>query len=390
MITSIIELPNFQDPSLDPNGSLSTCNDYISLNTNECQWSNLDLVLTEGRTLRVPPNLHKFKLDVLPDPASNQHWQFVVISNAELNLNDDKSFIFPVYVRRPDGSVIINTDCVNEMFEYFNIVQSSTGKRVVSTISFISTIANACGSFNMREDDMPAMSYLGRDEQLLEIINNIGYDGLDESVVADYHRIYAVKSTAVPREIVYIFSLRNMGQVRIFVNQYALAANTELIAAASSSKSTWPDMYRHLHQNNLILTQATDVMLPQTEAMISYMGRFLTEAYTVAGDDYWIDIRTDPASVSDLYYRAINPRAGFSSSTSRLDKWANLTFNALYAMDLGGRFRNQELCMHRTCMDEIVIYNKSDLSNPLLYLDMVWWTLCSAPGLINESNAMFF
>lgn len=403
MITSIVELPDFMSYGADSMSGCLTCLGHSEVHVDaDGLYLPFDAIISEGRNI-MAGTYRKYKMTVVPVestgmriPVYGRPWTVYIMTAGKLDLENwhlANEPIFPVYFRSPEGRVILNVQAINDMLSTGMVVtpDGSMDAGVMSTRKFINSLRLAAGQQTVAETQNPDIiddwSYLSRRDPIVSIINTVGIENSDQ--VFGLHS-YDVSKSYIPLVIQQIAQCGHPMDIAFLVNKEAVAVD-EVGNAVLRSKVNWPAIRDKLRANNTILTECSDSIVPVLPGGVHLMGTFMDLLYATPGEDFWFDMKIDAQAVHDLYYKTVDVRKGFSTDTCRMrNGWDVVTYGAA-AMNLVSKLPGASLLTaHRTCLDELVLYYKTDLENPVLWMDMVWWTLATAPGLINATNSAYF
>lgn len=397
MISSIIELPNFHGLIDDVYGCSSVVNEGSSSYP-----ENLDLV--DGRHLSMgrlsakiyPKYPYKYRMDLVDGRGGYSHIFLISIGHFDprtfLDENKQPTRVYPIY-GKVRGKYVLFIDRINEFFKDTECIvapQSFNGSTVMSTMDYVTTAQTAIESMPMRNASIAYdCSYVVRDDPYEDILNialsNISSAENHVGVLNAYGVLLGLMSPEI--QMIYKF-LKSSDDLRRFDSPLR-RSRSDVQIAVEAALPFWPDIDRQLHVEDRIFKQSTDSRVPHSLDGLGFMEKTLNAIYQMDVEDFWFDIRPDPKDISDFYIKKINPYTGFSKVTSRMTSWSDLIFDLIYATDLIGRFPDTLMMAHRSCLEDLTIYDKTT-NQILLYIDLVWWVLAAAPGLINVYNTRHF
>ena len=344
--------------------------------------------VTEGRNLHVLPNLRKFKLKVVPNGYRTAEWTVYMVSSDPGAIFAPPKFIsaavYPVMIVTPDGVPVQNVDAINELFRSTRCCEQEDD--VMSVMQYLCKIEQEMGSRTVYNDASHLynnLTYLTRWDSLVVLTNCILAEAymLNDAVAYRFHH-------SLPDEILYLLGCRSTGQFEHMFNWYS-CFNDPSCQAVWQSMRNWPAFAAGLKAKDLIFHTSTDTIIPVIPSGVSRIGTVINLMYSgVHAEDFWFDLDTDPGDVpGDVYCRECDPSGWFAKRVSRMPAWRDLVETMIEAMDLRTRCPSLSMmCAHRTFLDELVLYYKTDLQNPVLWMDAFWWSLAASPGLINRSN----
>ena len=391
MITSVIPLPNFHVPG-------STIYGYSESYTNGDNPYGIDMTLSLGRNLTITDRMWKYKLQlVINDSTSgavNQPFYIVMLSNDEIDtrtmcykgrVRAGYQYILPIYAHGM-GRTYMFVDAVNELLRRY---PSSPTPGVISPLQFVDHVflqiggeIGICSPGVNKSLDVADVCF---NEPLLQVVSQV----CANDSVADYDtfsRRYALTASSMPMEIDMIRRFRRLTDLRMFVNPYVRNIN-EVCDAATFSSSAWESTRQYLETHDALLTASTDSRLPPTPEESSRMGSFLSALYAYDSDDFWFTPDFGIRDVGDKYFKNIDTLHGFTSNTQLVRQYTadGITLGLIQATDIFGRFVGRRLIAHRSCMEDVSVYDKDD-NTLLLYIDLPMWLLASCNGLINRNN----
>ena len=369
----------------------SFCNAFSQAVLSEYDaYAELDMHLTEGRNLHVLPNLRKFKFKVIPNgwKMDSRPWTVYMVSTDPGAVFTPPKFtsaaIYPVMIVSPDGIAMQNTTAINELFTSTKCCQPA--ESVMSVMEYLCQIEllynNTTTAYNDAKHDFNFLSFLSRWDSLVVLTNCV----LSESYMLSDASAYRV-NTPIPEEVIYMLSCRSTGGFDHMINWYA-CTNDPSCQATWQAAHGWPKLYEGLRNSGIIFHTSTDVAVPVIPSGVSRIGTVINLLYSVNAEDFWFDLNTSPEDVpGDVYCKTCYPSEWFYQIQTRMTPWRDLVETMNEAMNLiGTEPCLSQMCAHRTFLDELVLYYKTDLTTPVLWMDAFWWSLASSPGLINASN----
>jgi hypothetical protein len=140
-----------------------------------------------------------------------------------------------------------------------------------------------------------------------------------------------------------------------------------------------------LHQNNAIPQACSDIdYAGDTE--LSITGKWLTGIFTAQSSDmeFTLNMRGDVSSkLADLYARTTDLTDNFKKSWTLLRYTKDYLHYLEHSFSLF-KYNLPSLLVKRSWMDDLTISDPST-GRILLYVDLVFWMIASADGLINAS-----
>lgn len=344
--------------------------------------------------------LFKYKLEMIVNEPSygihNEPYYVVMLCNDEIDLKtlrytgryaQGSQFIAPIYAKGL-GHTYMFTDNINRMSTYL----SPTIDKVISVKAYINEIIRAVGSVcEAATTGCSDIADVGLRESLVLIVNWFaGGDNRLEDVFRHFDGNYFPTRKTMPLEIQMIRSFTQLDQLKIFMSPYVRNIN-EVYANAVQSMSTWPSIQYELLSRNSLLTQSSDSVAPVGPEEVGHMAKFLMSLMRYTAEDFWFDVDTGPGSYRDGWYTLINARTGFYKSQAYMKDSVACELPTLLtnAADLITKFPTRSLVAHRSCMEDVSIYDKND-NTLLLYIDLPMWLIASCHGLINASNTYSF
>lgn len=360
-----------------------------------------DVSFTEGRNLQITAPLFKYKLEmIVSEPAYNVHnrpYYVVIVCNDEIDVNtlrytgkynNGKQFITPIYAKGLEH-VYMFTENVNRILNYLN----PNTTQVISVKAYINAVLQAVGAncCDMTSTECIDVTDACFREPLVLMTNWLasGDNRLDD-VYRCFSSNYFPTRRSLPLEVQMIRTFDQLDQLKVFINPYVRNIN-EVCANAVRSMSTWPSTQYELLVHNSLLTQSTDSVVPVGPEELGHMSKFLLNLMRHADEDFWFDVDIGPDSYRDGWYTRINTRTGFDQHKVYVKDSIACELPTLltYAADLITKFPTRSMVAHRSCMEDVCVYDKND-NTLLLYIDLPMWMIASCHGLINASNTYSF
>lgn len=399
MITSIIPLPNFHSPWVQ-NGLPATpvLGQYSNVITNEV-YELQGITFTEGRNLVSPIPLFKYKLEMIVNDPSfgiiNQPYYMVIVCNDEIDtitmsytgkFNSGSQFIAPIYARGL-GHTYMFTNGVNNLLSYLGY----TTDRVMSVKGFIGAILHALGDISRDVLDVDAdIADVALSEPLSQITDWFASGNCRTGDIINHldGRYFSNRRT-LPSEVHLIRTFTQLDQLKLFINPYVRNID-EVHANVIRTMPTWPSIQSDLIARGALLSRSVDCDNPVLVDDIGRMAKLLQCIMHYQAEDFWFDV--DPNGVyDDKWYTCINPRVGFTQQQvyESSNSSGFMSYLLTSATDILSRYPSKSLVAHRSCMEDIGIYDKND-NTLLLYIDLPMWLIASCHALINVHNTESF
>lgn len=397
MIASIVELPNL----LWRTDELLAFQQCATGDFEEYAPSNI--LLTQGRNISlgvfaVLPT--KYRIDFM---INNTNHYLIVMSLERLNTDTLLGMtsglptpIYPLYGKIYQRHILF-TQRINQFFQATSCCSCSphTSNQVMSTMDFINSIDHAIGANGEptlkvgMDGDFPGASPIIRNDPLMEIMNELLTDLQFSNPWGNLSQQFRITQEMIPPEIAMVIQGATQSTDLLRFDSPTRRVKSDVQIAVEFSRENWEETSRRIHDDNAVLSQTTDNILPCTPEDNSRMGLVLGSIADIPAEDFWFDVRSSLMDTSDFYIKKINPYTGFSRTTERLHGWDTLVHNLIYAVDLLGKFPGTVMVAHKSCLEDLTVYDRRT-NKILLYIDLVWWTLASANGLINKGICDYF
>lgn len=358
------------------------------------------VTFTEGRNISLTAPLFKYKLEmIINDPSYNIHNQpyyVVIVCNDEIDLNtlrysgkfnNGGQFIAPIYARGL-GHTYMFTENINTVLAYLD----PTADKVISVKAYINEILRAIGAvYDPSVTEGIDIADAGLVEPLVLITNWFaGSNHRVQEVFRHFDGNYFPTRRTLPLEVQMIRAFNQLDQLKVFMSAYAWNVN-EVCSNAIRSMSTWPSIQYELLKHDALLIRTSDTSAPNGPEELGHMAKFLLSLMRYNAEDFWFDVDIGPGSYRDGWYTQINTRTGFDQRQNYMkDSMAcELPTLLTNAADLITRFPSRCMIAHRSCMEDVSVYDKND-NTLLLYIDLPMWMIASCHGLINASNTYSF
>lgn len=405
MITAIVPLPNFHASSFLGGCIYGQMSRFFTSESDG--FLPFDLDVSIGRNLPFIKKLYKYKIYIAENidellkssPALILHNPYGAAVNSEIifisetpidmvNLSfDQNGRIYPIYGKYGNGDTILFVPNINRLLtEQFCYTQARDQVLSVATfldyldsLAFHSSAFPPTGprNFGPRGGVISEFSRIGFSTPLSVLL-----DPKDETIYGELVTKFAVFDQQVSREFYSFAKCTSFGQMIPYINSQTNNMN-EVRSAALGACLGWDELGEKLSENGLLFTESPDIKHPMQFDAFSSVGRFISLLDKVGQEDFVFDIRADERNISDMYMIQIDAEKCFERQSARLPSWYDLGTAACDAFELTAQFGVKDLQVHKSCIEDISITDKHT-GELLLYVDLVWWTIACAEGLVNS------
>lgn len=383
-ISSITRLPNFYNP-LD-----LICGEFSAF-TSEL-YEPIQMYVRQGRNIQIQPGMTKYKMEV------QSHDGMISMVCLALQSFDPSQIQNPVYDTIPLFPLFIHygrncllfIEAINDLFTSTPIVMTmgpSVSKTVCSPMGFIKRIDGYQMHSALSAEYDTRYSYIGRPDQIMELYSQAQLRYSDnKDIRSNLDAIYGIEVGQIPLDIQYLGNIRCVGHMKQFLNPYGSMPSD--VARMCSSIAYESEQVKDLLREHGCLPMRSGDVYQDAAEDFSLVGKLITAIYEQPMESFEIPIRIDDKDIHDMYAMRCNVHNNFKHSFERVTNWSLLNVCLLSAFNLealSGELPSEidTIKAQRTWLEDIVIKDQND--NILQYIDMTWWILASADGLINDS-----
>ena len=391
-ISSIVRLPNLYLPTDTINGL------QVTSGTDDEGNINSDYNQYIGRSLCNMSNVHKYKLEftTLSIDGRTHLVEIVGLSNIPfdsrsiLSPDVNEGLFFPIYLKSGENCFLFISS-INDLFKEPGCILKSDFEKtgvVMSTSSLIGNVMDKVvwggyGYGQPNKIDNSGFSPINRTDSIQELI----YCAMTESNLDDFYIKYEQPLESIPTQFTEFAKVRTVGHMKHFLSPYGCVPSD--IAARCMFICNNSDMI-----NNLSYTLHSKNAIPNECADVSYVGddeigitsKWLTGLFEADVSDLEFALPISCISqvqVADLYARTTDVNFDFHKS------WELMRHSKdyLYYLTTGFalfKYGKPQLLVNRSWLEDLTIKDP-DTNEILLYIDLVFWILACAGGLVNAS-----
>lgn len=379
-ISSVVQLPNFY-----PVGSI--LKGFTTFKTFDGE-ADMDYPTYAGRDIRILPGVYKYKLEFR---CNDNIFDVVGLSYAQFNIGDlyarrslEYKF-FPIYIHAGDKCFLF-INSINDLFGTSPSIiatPSDIPPNVISPIEVIKTIADySCVDLGDTIDQMD-IGNIRRDHSVSELISQ-GMNSyaimppLYDGMIGQYN----IRSSNLPPGARELSFVRCVGHLTRFLNPYG-SVPSDIATMCYQMASKYNEIADTLQRGNILPYESSEINYVADEDR-SFAGRWINGVFMQPYSDFEFELMSGVDAVADLYAKRTHVYDNFRSSFDRFNNDAKDMLMYLPAcFDIGPT--NRKLIAQRTWLEDITVrdINTKDI---VLYVDIVWWVLACAEGLVNKAN----
>lgn len=383
-ISSITRLPNFYRPSD------LICGEFSAF-TSEL-YEPIQMLVRQGRNIQILDGMTKYKLEFQSQEGiasmvclSLQPFDPSQIQNPVY----DTIPVFPLFIHY-GRSCLLFIEAINDLFTSTPIVVTmdpSVGKTVCSPMGFIKRIDGFQMHSALSAEYDTRYSHIGRPDQIMELYSETQLRYSDNRDIRNsLDSKYGIEFGQIPLDVQMLGNIRCVAHMRQFLNPYG-SMPSDVAMMCSSIAYESESVKDVLREHGCLPMRSADVYQDAAEDF-SLVGKLLTAIYEQPMESFEIPVRIDDKDVHDLYAMRCNVHSNFKHSFERITDWSMLNtclMSAFNLESLSGEIAagTNELKAQRTWLEDLVIKDQND--NILQYIDMTWWILACADGIINDS-----
>lgn len=392
-ISSIVELPNLYTPM----DVIRACQHTFTVDDDTGEYDTSGLYhsnVYQGRDLCNLANVHKYKLEMvitreIGTPVCNV--EVVGVSNAYFNNTNvmskevEEGLFYPIYMKFNDECYLFVESISEFLKEPGGILASDpvlTGS-VISPLTLIDYALTLSQGPESKKSYRSAFTNIERRDTIPEII----YCCMVGERMDDMYQTYYEPCNLVPAPFNEFAKVRKVGHLKYFLSPYGCVPSDVAMRCMymMSDHAELEHYMFELHQNNAIPQSCADINYAG-DTELSITGKWLTGIFTAQSSDmeFTLDMRGDVSSkLADLYAKSTDLTDNFKKSWTLL----RYTKDYLHYLEHGFslfKYNLPSLLVKRSWMDDLTISDPAT-GKILLYVDLVFWMIASADGLINAS-----
>ena len=378
-ISSVVQLPNFY-----PIGSV--LKGFTVFRTFDGE-TEMDFPTYAGRAISILPGVFKYKLEFR---CNDNVFDVVGLSDAQFTIGDLYSGhlaelkFFPIYMHA-DVDCYLFLSSINDLFSTSPSIiatPSNIPAAVISPIEVIMTVAEYSCCDLCAIVDQTEICSVRRDHSVATLIadgmNACTMPDLNENMINQYNIPYS----KLPPGAYALSHVRCVGQLARFLSPYG-AIPSDIAVMCHQMLPRYGEIATKLQQNNILPYESSEINYVADEDR-SFAGRWIDGVFMQPYSDFEFEVRSGADAVADLYAKRTHVYDNFRTSFDRFSLESKDMLMYLPAcFDLGPT--NRQLVAQRTWLEDITVrdINTKDI---VLYVDIVWWVLACAEGLINRVN----
>ena len=381
MITALIPLPNFLLPPSISDTTIINSPTNVEYETEAASYSR-------GRSVYInrSPVFYKYKIvlsEVIPELQNTKEFlhnpsqfvsksEVVFISTTPIDLDTYETsqfgVIYPLY-GKTGGITVTFPKSIERFLKLANFYDDT---ELMSPIDFIEELQALYGGlFPAEQEFMSTIAPLGW---------NIGLQEAAAIVQSDRQQVDALIAKSAyhysifPRMFLIVSNAVSWQELKLYMNGFADKTNN-VRNGVVGSMIRWEELYNHLVSNGRILTRP--YYFDARMDLVVYYAHLI-------GDDFvaTVDMSNDHFDIPDMYLNRIQLNGQFkmfgSQRSEHIKEFVRALFKAVDNPWVGNKIR-----IHRSCMEDIIVYDV-ETNEILLYLDLTWFTISAASGLINR------
>lgn len=383
-ISSIVKLPMLYEPGQILYGSM-----YAE--TSEV-YEPLTLIVHQGRDIQIPKGFTKYKFELR---CNDSIADVIAIADADFDPSNimssefDNVGLWPIYIHYGRDCFMF-IEAINDLFCKSGMVVSNTGSNFVrSPMGIIKSIDDIMYPGALPDNNFDLrFSRVQRPDGVLEIVMmELNSDSQHFQEMNQLETTYGIPHGVLPLEVEFLANVRNVSQVRRFLNPYGQVPSdvaSHWMSFVQNGDETIKQLRAELMSNNALPDRVSDIYMTEAEDR-SYTGAWLSGIYSNHFSDFTFPLRFDERNVSDLYAKRCHIYDGFRHSFERLVNWKSLTDYLILSFNIvkSSIEKDIEFQVQRSWAEDLVIRDPS--GHIVTYVDMVLWMLCCCDGLINDS-----
>lgn len=378
-ISSIVQLPNFYPVNSVLKG----------FNVQRTYDGDVEMTfpIYANRDIRILPGLNKYKIEFR---CNDDIYDIVGLSDAVFTIQDlyVKRFLeyrfYPIYMHAGTQCYLF-TESINALFRDFPafIATPSNISPIVTTpIDIIKTVADYnCIDLALQIEQRDICN-VRRDDSISTIISmSLGgccMPGFNDGTLAAYN----IPIARLPPGAYLVSKVRQVADLTWFLSPYG-SVPSDIAAVCFQMSSKFNEIATMLQSRNVLPYESAEINYCADEDG-SFAGRWIAGVFAQPYSDFEVELKSGVDAIADLYAKRIHVYDDFKTS---FDRFSNSSRDLLMYLpacfDLGTV--NRTLLAQRTWLEDITIRDiiTKDI---ILYVDIVWWVLACAEGLINKVN----
>lgn len=381
MITALIPLPNFLLPPSISDTTIINSPSNIEYETEVASYSR-------GRSIYInrSPVFYKYKIilsEVIPELQNTKEFlhnpsqfvsesEVVFISTTPIDLDTYETnpygVIYPLY-GKTGGITVVFPKSIERFLKLANFYDDT---ELMSPIDFIEEQQALYGGlFPAEQEFLSSIAPLAWGIGLQEAAGIIQTDRQQvDALIAKSAYHYSI----FPRMFLLASNAVSWQELKMYVNGFADKTNN-VRNGVVGSMIRWEELYNHLVYNGRILTRP--YYFDARMDLVVYYAHLI-------GDDFvaTVDMSNDHFDIPDMYLNRIQLDGQFemfgSQRSGHIKEFVRALCKAVDNPWAGNKIR-----IHKSCMEDIIVYD-AETNEILLYLDLTWFTISAASGLINR------